>query len=139
VAAYTNSSLTIGKAYYYKLRAYRTVNGIKMYSGYSGAVSAKPVLAVLAGVKAARASSTSIKVSWTKGTEASGYEVYYFLSIQMKLSPLEIVQGLNLILKIKVFFSSSSGRKGARLLSVFKKTLSEASCFEKGCSAKVRR
>lgn len=47
-----------------------------MYSGYSSVVSAKPVLAVSASVKGARASRSSIKFSWTKGTEASGNEVY---------------------------------------------------------------
>lgn len=33
--SYTNKRLTSGKTYYYKVRAYRTVNGKKVYSSYS--------------------------------------------------------------------------------------------------------
>lgn len=73
---YTNSSLTSGKNYFYKIRAYRTVNGVKVYSSFSGVTYTKPVLAAPTGVKALRASSSSIKVSWIKGVEASGYEVF---------------------------------------------------------------
>jgi fibronectin type 3 domain-containing protein len=32
---YTNSGLTKGKTYYYKLRAYRTVGTTKVYSGWT--------------------------------------------------------------------------------------------------------
>ena len=33
--SYTNSGLTSKKGYYYKVKAYRTVNGKKVYSSYS--------------------------------------------------------------------------------------------------------
>lgn len=33
--SYTNSNLTKNKVYYYKVRAYRTVSGKKVYSSYS--------------------------------------------------------------------------------------------------------
>jgi fibronectin type 3 domain-containing protein len=39
---YTNSSLTKGKTYYYKLRAYKTVGTTRVYSGWTTKVSAKP-------------------------------------------------------------------------------------------------
>ena len=39
--SYVNSSLTKNKTYYYKVRAYRTVNGKKIYSSYSLAKSVK--------------------------------------------------------------------------------------------------
>lgn len=38
---YTNKKLTKGKKYYYKVRAYRTANGKKVYSGYSEIESVK--------------------------------------------------------------------------------------------------
>ncbi len=38
---FTNAKLTPGKKYYYKVRAYRTVNGKKVYGAYSTVVSAK--------------------------------------------------------------------------------------------------
>lgn len=39
--SYTNKKLTSKKTYYYKVRAYRTVNGKKVYSSYSSVVSQK--------------------------------------------------------------------------------------------------
>ncbi len=39
---YTNSGLTTGKLYYYKVRAYRLMGSTKIYGAYSAVVSAKP-------------------------------------------------------------------------------------------------
>jgi len=74
--SYNNTGLTTNTTYYYKVRAYRTVGTINVYSNYSSVVSAKPIPATPGSVKAARASSTSIKVSWGKVAGASGYQVY---------------------------------------------------------------
>ena len=38
---YTDKKVSSGKTYYYKVRSYRTVNGKKVYSGYSSIVSKK--------------------------------------------------------------------------------------------------
>lgn len=75
-SSYTNSGLVTNRAYYYKVRAYRVVNGTKVYSSFSTIVSGTPVLAAPTGLKAARANSTSIKLTWNRGTEASGYEIF---------------------------------------------------------------
>ncbi|MEH7084096.1 S8 family serine peptidase [Neobacillus drentensis] len=75
-ASYANSSLTTGQTYYYKVVAYTTVEGKKLVSPSSSIVSAKPGLKTPTSVKAAKASSTSIKVSWAKVSGASGYELY---------------------------------------------------------------
>ncbi len=74
--SYTNTGLATGTTYYYKVRAYRTVGGVKVYGGYSAVKSAKPVLATPTSVKAARASASSVKVTWGAVTGAGGYEVY---------------------------------------------------------------
>ena len=74
--SYTHKSLTTGKTYYYKVRAYRTVSGKKVYGSYTTVVSAKPVPATPGSVKATRASSTSIKVSWGKVSGATKYVLY---------------------------------------------------------------
>lgn len=74
--SYTNGSLLTGKTYYYKVRAYRTVDGKKAYSSYSSAISSKPVLSSVNSVKSASAGYNKIKVNWAQVSGASGYEVY---------------------------------------------------------------
>lgn len=74
--SYINGSLTTGRTYYYKIRVYRNNNGSKVYSSFSTIVGFAPVLAVPTNMKATRASSTSIKLTWSKVSEASGYEIY---------------------------------------------------------------
>ncbi|MBT2697218.1 hypothetical protein J7E79_07315 [Bacillus sp. ISL-40] len=74
--SYTNSSLITGRTYYYKIRAYRSVNGTKVYGSFSSTTSIKPVLSSPFAHKATRVSSTSVKLSWSKETEASGNELF---------------------------------------------------------------
>ncbi|WP_240035386.1 S8 family serine peptidase [Neobacillus notoginsengisoli] len=74
--SFAHNKLGTGKTYYYKVKAYSTVEGKKLVSPYSSAVSGKPVPKTPSGFKTAKASSTSIKVSWSKVNGASGYEVY---------------------------------------------------------------
>lgn len=71
---YTNTGLTAGKMYYYKVRAYvKTDNGY-VYGAYSSVKSARPTLAtptlkLTAGTK-------KVTLSWDKVTGASGYVIY---------------------------------------------------------------
>ncbi len=74
--ASTSSGLSTGTLYYFKIRAYRTANGVRHYGPFKAAVSAKPVPATVTGAKAARASSSSIKLTWNAVLGANKYEVY---------------------------------------------------------------
>jgi fibronectin type 3 domain-containing protein len=74
--SFKNVSLTTNTTYYYKIRAYRTIGITKVYSSYSTVVSAKPVPSFPANFKASRLSSTSVKLTWSSVTGASGYEIY---------------------------------------------------------------
>ena len=74
--SFENKSLSTGKTYYYKIRAYRTVSGKKVYGPFSEKVKAKPPLGAVGSANAATASATSIKVSWNKVAGASGYQIY---------------------------------------------------------------
>ncbi len=78
-ASCTNTGLTTGAAYYYRVRAKCVAGSTTTYGGFSVAISAKPVPAMPV-VKAARASATSIKVSWGAVAGAGGYEVYRAVS-----------------------------------------------------------
>lgn len=73
--SYVNSSLTHGKTYYYKVRAYRTSGGKRIYGAYSEIVSAKPRLSKPSTVTLKR-SSYYINVSWSSVSGATGYKVY---------------------------------------------------------------
>ncbi|MGI6175686.1 MAG: cadherin-like beta sandwich domain-containing protein [Christensenellales bacterium] len=93
--SYTNTGLTSGRTYYYKVRAYRTVSGQKVYGVFSSVVSAKPRPVKVTGVKAASTSYRSIKVSWAKVTGATGYEVYRATSSGGKYSRVSTITSGN--------------------------------------------
>ena len=42
-ASYNNTGLTTNSTYYYKVRAFRMVDSVKVYSGYSATISSKPI------------------------------------------------------------------------------------------------
>jgi len=74
---FNNGGLIAGRTYYYKVRAYKTVGSARVYSNnWSNIASSKPVPSTVTKVKAARASSKSIKITWVRVTGASGYEIF---------------------------------------------------------------
>ena len=72
--SYTNTGLTIGKTYYYKVRSYVVVNDKKLYSDYSSIVYTKPKLSTPSVTLSAGSKKAYVK--WKKVSGASGYEVY---------------------------------------------------------------
>ncbi len=72
---YINTGLGFNTTYYYKVRSYYLVNGVKNYGMMSEPVSAKTVLSTPT-VTSSNLSTTSIKLSWGAISGASGYEVY---------------------------------------------------------------
>ena len=73
---YNNTGLTTNRIYYYKVRAYRVVGCVKVYSYFLTVVNSKPIPSVPTKVIASRTSSKSIKLTWNGVTGANGYEVY---------------------------------------------------------------
>ncbi len=72
---YTDTGLTTDTTYYYKIRAYQMIGGVKTYCNFSEIVSARPVLKAVSGAKASRSSSTKIKLTWSSVSGATGYEI----------------------------------------------------------------
>lgn len=77
---YVDGQRTCGTKYYYKIRAYKVVNGKKIYSTYSGKKSGRP-----APKKATRPTVeirdvTSVQVTIYPVAEAHGYELYRTLT-----------------------------------------------------------
>ena len=71
--SFTNTKLKNATTYYYKIRAYKTVNGKKVYGPYTAAVAGAPLKTPAATV--ARKEFNTIKISWKKITGASGYVI----------------------------------------------------------------
>jgi len=91
---YTNSNLTLGKTYYYRVRAYRTVSGQKVYSNYSGKKGLqvklkKPVIKKLEAAKTSRA----IVITWGKINKAQGYVIYRATSYNGTYTKYKTVKG----------------------------------------------
>ncbi len=74
--SYSNTGLTAGNTYYYKVRAYRYKGTKKVYGSFSLAVAAKPMPFTPGNVKLEKVSSGRINFTWDKVSGASGYEIY---------------------------------------------------------------
>lgn len=72
--SYTHKKLTTGKTYYYKVRAFQTIDGEKFYSKDSAPVKAVPRPA--APTISLTAGEGKITVKWKKISGVSGYELY---------------------------------------------------------------
>ncbi|TWT27798.1 S8 family serine peptidase [Planomicrobium sp. CPCC 101110] len=88
---YTSTDLTAGKTYYYKVRAYYTVNKKKYFGPYSNIVSAKPTVSLVSSFKAAASGYSKNKISWARVSGASGYAVYQATSKTGKYSNVKTI------------------------------------------------
>lgn len=70
------SSLTLGKSYSFRIRAYRTVSKKAVYGSVSSAVKATTVLAAPSSVVLKGISTSALKLAWSEVSGAKGYEVY---------------------------------------------------------------
>lgn len=73
---YTNSGVACGTTYYYKVRAYRLIDGIYYFGEYSPVVSGKASPAAPGKLSVAKASKKKVTISWNKVAGASGYRIY---------------------------------------------------------------
>ncbi len=81
------------KPYYYKVRAYKTISGKKVYGPFSAVKTLGP--AKPAGVKAQAKNGKKIKLTWKKVTGASGYEIYRAASQQGRYKKVKTIKGAN--------------------------------------------
>lgn len=92
VLNYTDNTVAAGNTYSYKVRAYRTVNGSRVYGEYSDACTAQPELSATT-LKAEVKGPKSIKLTWEKVNGASGYAVYRKTSGQAEYKQIKTVGG----------------------------------------------
>lgn len=93
-SSYKDTKASKEKVYYYKVRAYKTVNKTKYYGAYSNVICSaktpsKPVITVK------NAGSKTVKVSWKKVSGANGYEVYRKSGSSAKYSIVQTVTSGN--------------------------------------------
>ena len=74
--SYVHTSVTTGQTYTYYVRAYRNVNGTKVYGAYSAGKTGKavPKKSVITKITAG---SKKAALKWNKVNGASGYRIYY--------------------------------------------------------------
>ena len=73
--SFTDTERTAGKTYYYKVRSFKTVDGARIYSTCSSAVSVKPKPLKVTGVKAVKLESGKAEISWKEQANISGYQI----------------------------------------------------------------
>lgn len=73
--SYSDTKVTAGTAYTYKVRAYKTVNGSQVYGDYSNEASAIPALEA-PQITVRNASYNSVTITWNQISGAHGYKVY---------------------------------------------------------------
>lgn len=76
ILSYKNSGVTTGKKYYYKIKAYRTVNKKKVTSGYSSAKVKSTTLKKVTGISVTPLHANKLKLSWNKVSGAASYNIY---------------------------------------------------------------
>ncbi len=76
--SYTDSSLSAGKAYKYKVRAYRTKNKKNTYGAYSDAIKAVTAPKKVTGLRTTYVGTSNVKLSWKKAKGATGYEIFLY-------------------------------------------------------------
>lgn len=89
--SWTDSKVTTGKTYYYKMKATVAVEGgSTKESGYSKVKSGKPVPAATT-LKATTPSAKQVKLTWKKVSGASGYEIYRSTKKDGKYSKIKTI------------------------------------------------
>lgn len=92
----TITGLSAGKTYKYKVRSYiKNADGTKSYGAFSSVLNATTKLKTPT-VKVVSKAKGQARISWSKVSGASGYEIYYKKSASAKYKKLKTVNNANI-------------------------------------------
>lgn len=126
-----SNSLKIGATYYYKVRAYQSINGNKRYSDWSPVRGQKKVLAA-PRITDTKKTYNSIKITWKKVSGASGYRVYRSSSLNGKYKRIITIK--NSSAKTYTNTKLSSGKTYYYKVKAYRKVKSKT-YFGSACAA----
>lgn len=78
--SYKDTTVTPNTTHYYRVRAYRTVNGKRVYGSFSTVNKGKSMFTQVTGVKVKAKDYTTLNLSWNKVSGATKYQIYYSTS-----------------------------------------------------------
>lgn len=109
------NGLTLGKTYYFRMRAYRSVNGKNYYSDYSAARRVKPTLKK--PKLTVKAGSGKFKITTNENSGVSGYEIYYATKKSGTYKKLAVKSGA----KLKFSYKGKKSKKYYFKVRAYKK------------------
>ncbi len=89
----TDTNLIPNKTYFYKIRAYNTVNKTTKYSKFSSVICVTPRLEEPKIKSVAKISANRVKISWKKADGAQGYRLYRASSKKGSYKPVRTTTG----------------------------------------------
>lgn len=98
--SYTDTGRSCGRTYYYKVRAYKLVDGKRIYGKPSSYKAGKATLAA-PNVDMIRQSPTSIRLSWQGISGAGGYQIYAYDRAQGTYTKLKTLNSENTSFTVK--------------------------------------
>ncbi|MCD7740704.1 MAG: fibronectin type III domain-containing protein [Ruminococcus sp.] len=89
--SYTDSSLSGGTTYKYRVRAYVTYNGTNYYGSYSSTITTTTKPAKVTASSSYTKTTSAITIKWTKVSGASGYQVQRYNSSSKSWSTVKTI------------------------------------------------
>ena len=89
---YTDTKRKTGTTYYYKIRAYKVVNGITIHSPYSNTVKVKVIPAKTSITKITKTDTGKLKLTWKRISGANGYSIYRSTSKNSGYKRIKIIK-----------------------------------------------
>ena len=128
------TGLEPGKLYKFRIRAYRNVNGTRVYAAYSDVLKVRTLPTAMTGLTLGARTDTSISLKWDKNESANGaivemYDGSKWVTVATKTSNSSVshkITGLKASTAYKFRVRAYINDEEGRIYSVYNVTLNEA-------------